>query len=144
MQSIAENRRARFDYDILETYEAGIALTGQEVKSAKNGRLNLSGSRVIIRGGEAWLVGAEIPPYQPKNAPQGYDPSRSRRLLLHRDEAKTLAGKLREGFSLIPLRAYVKHGLVKIELGLGKGRRKGDKRELLKKRAHEYEMREAD
>jgi SsrA-binding protein len=145
---LAENRRARFDYDVLETYEAGIELVGQEVKSAKLGRLNLAGSHALVRGGEAWLLNAQIPAYQPKNAPKDYDPARTRRLLLKREEIKELQGKLTSqraaGTSLIPLRAYLKKGYIKIELGLGRSRKKSDKRDLLKKRAAEREIRRAE
>jgi SsrA-binding protein len=141
---LTKNRRAHFDYAILETHEAGLSLLGTEVKSVKHGRMNLAGSYVIIRGGEAWLVGADIPPYQPKNAPPDYDPRRTRRLLLHKNEIRYLTGKLHEkGLTLVPLRAYVKKNLVKLELGLGKSRKKADRRELLKRRAHEREMRAA-
>lgn len=142
MEAIAENRRARFDYDIIETYEAGIELLGHEVKSAKGGRMQIAGARVLIRHDEAWLVNSHIPPYQPKNTPAGYEEDRARRLLLTKEEIKRLTGALQEkGQALVPLRAYVKRGFVKIELGLGRSRRKSDKRESLKKRAHEREMR---
>src|SRR6266481_8396992 len=115
--TIAENRRARFDYEILETHEAGIELIGTEVKSAKNGQLNLSGSYALIRGHEAWLLGSQIPAHQVKNAPKDYDPSRTRRLLLHAGEIQALTGKLHEkGLSLVALNAHLKKGLVKIEL----------------------------
>src|SRR3989344_5995193 len=96
MKVLSENRRARFDYDIIETYEAGIELIGTEVKSVKQNRLNLAGSYGIIRENEAWLLNADIPPYQPKNAPPDYDSKRSRRLLLHEKEIKALTGKLHE------------------------------------------------
>ncbi len=165
MQTIAENRRARFDYAITETIEAGIELLGYEVKGAKAGRLNLAGSYAIIRAGsprrlaspelrrggsfrrsagEAWLINAQIPPYQPKNTPTEYNPSRSRRLLLHKDEIVKLIGALKAKQFLIPLRAYVKNNFIKIELGLGKSRKKTDKRELLKKRTTEREMKKIE
>jgi len=141
-KDLAENRRARFDYDILETYEAGLELLGQEVKSAKGGRLQLAGSHTVIRGGEAWLLNSQIPAYQPKNMREDYDPGRSRRLLLHSGEIRTLRGKLNEkGLSLLPLRAYTKHGIVKLELGLGRSRKAHDKREAIKKRDVKREMR---
>ncbi|MBI2033577.1 MAG: SsrA-binding protein SmpB [Candidatus Liptonbacteria bacterium] len=141
MKLLGENRRARFDYEILETYEAGIELLGQEVKSVKNGLLNLAGSYAVIRGGQLWLTNADIPAYQPKNAPADYDSKRSRRLLLHGTEIKNLAGKLHEkGLNLLPIEAHLKNGFIKITLGLGKSRKKSDKRELLKKRAHEREI----
>ena len=142
MDTIAENRRARFDYEIAETTEAGIALNGQEVKSAKGGHFQIAGARALIRGGEAWLVNSHIPPYQPKNAPADYEEDRARRLLLRKDEIKKFTGKLNDkGHALIPLRAYLKHGFIKIELGLTQQRKKSDKREILKKRSQEREMR---
>lgn len=142
--TIAENRRARFDYEIGKTHEAGIELRGHEVKSAKTGRMGLVGSYAVIQKGEAWLVNAQIPPYQPGNTPEGYEPGRSRRLLLRAEEIGELTGALKQkSFALIPLRAYTKRGLVKIELGLGRARKKSDKREYLKKRVHEREMRKA-
>ena len=140
MEPLAENRRAGFDYDILEKFEAGLEFHGGEVKSVKAGRMELPGSYAIVRNGEAWLINAKIPPYQPKNALADYDPTRSRRLLLQKREIAHLAGKLEEkGLSLIPLRAYLKRNLIKVELGLGRARKKGDKRELLKKRTVERE-----
>ena len=142
MHALSENRRAKFDYEILETFEAGIELLGTEVKSVKESRINLAGSYALVREGGAWLINADIPAYQPKNAPQDYDPKRSRRLLLHKEEIKGLAGKLHEkGLSLLPLQAYLKHGIIKLELGLGRSRKKHDKRELLKARAAGREMR---
>ncbi len=141
-KTLAENRRARFDYDILETFEAGIELTGQEVKSVKGGRCNLSGAYAILRGGEVVLLNAEIPAYQPKNAPADYDPSRTRRLLLRREEIKELTGKLHEnGLTLVPLSLYTKRGMIKAALGLARSRKKHDKREVLKKRTAQREMR---
>ncbi|HVM77004.1 MAG TPA: SsrA-binding protein SmpB [Candidatus Paceibacterota bacterium] len=145
MEDLAENRRARFDYDIKETYESGIALQGHEVKSIIAGHFQIAGARVLIRGGEAWLVNSHIPPYQPKNTPAGYEEDRSRRLLLNKDEIKTLTGALQEkGNILIPLRAYLKHHIIKLELGLGRSRKKSDKREVIKKRSHQREMRNLD
>lgn len=138
---IAENRRARFDYEILDTVEAGIELEGHEVKSAKAGRMNIAGSYVIVRGGEAWLLNGAITPVQPKNVPPGYVPDRTRRLLLHREEIKRLQGKANEDrLTLVPLRAYVKRGLVKLALGIGKSKRTTDKRETIKKRDAERDM----
>lgn len=140
--TIAENRRARFDYEIAGTYEAGIELAGHEVKSAKGGRLQVAGAHVLVRGGEAWLVNAHIPPYQPGNTPPDYEENRARRLLLSRGEIKELQGALVDkSRHVVPLRAYLKHGLVKLELGLGRSRRKSDKREAIKKRAHQREIR---
>jgi SsrA-binding protein len=142
MADIAENRRARFDYEISATYEAGIELRGYEVKSARSGQFQIAGARVLIRGGEAYLVNAHIPPYQPKNMPNGYEEDRARRLLLVGSEIKELTGALQEkGRILIPLRAFLKHNFIKLELGLGRPKKKSDKREALKKKSHEREMR---
>ncbi len=150
--TIAENRRARFDFDINRTYEAGIELQGHEVKSAKAGRLQIAGSRVLIRGNarhagaaEAFLVNAHIPPYQPNNTSDDYEEDRARRLLLTKAEIKELTGALQEkGWSLVPLRAFVRRGFIKIELGLGHMRKKSDKREVIKKRSHEREIRRGE
>jgi len=139
--AITENRRARFDYEISQTFEAGIELRGYEVKSAKGGRFQIAGSRVLIRGGEAWLVNSHIPAYQPKNTPTDYEEDRARRLLLTRDELKSVTGALQDkGQVLIPLQAHLKHGFIKLELGLGRSRKKSDKREVIKKRSHQREM----
>lgn len=141
MADLAENRRARFDYQVLETLEAGIELLGSEVKSVKTGKMNLGGSYALIRGGELWLLNSDIPPYQPGNTPKEYDSKRNRRLLLHKEELKSLLGRLNEkGNVLIPLRAYAKKGIIKIELGLARPQKKGDKREALKKRAVERDI----
>lgn len=145
MDTIAENRRARFDYGIAETFEAGIELKGYEVKSAKSGRLQIAGGHVLIRGGEAWLVNSHLPPYQAGNTPPDYEEDRARRLLLSKDEIRMLQGALQEkGLHLIPLRAYLKHGLIKLELGLARTKRKSDKRESIKKQAHLREMRRGE
>jgi SsrA-binding protein len=141
MADLAENRKARFDYEILETLEAGVELLGGEVKSIKSGRMNLGGSYAVIRGGDLWLLNADVPPYQPGNTAKDYDSKRSRRLLLHREELRELIGKLNEkGYTLVPLRAYAKKGIIKIELGLARSKKKADKREVLKKKTVEREM----
>lgn len=143
MKNIAENRRAGFNYEIIEKYEAGIELTGQEVKSAKSGHFNLASSYAVPKNGQLLLVNASIPPYQPKNAPADYQPARSRKLLLHKAEIKSLYGRLQQkSFSLVPLCAYLKKGFIKLELGLGKSRKKSDKREVIKKRDARREMKE--
>jgi SsrA-binding protein len=145
MENLAENRRARFDYEISKTFDAGIELTGTEVKSAKGGHFQIAGARVLIRGGEAWLVNSHIPPYQPKNMPEGYEDDHARRLLLTKSEIKELAGSLQEiGLALIPIRAYLKRNYIKLELGLGRGRKKYDKREVIKKKSDRREMRKGD
>lgn len=141
METIAENRRARFDYEFKEKFDAGIELLGNEVKSVKGGRLQIAGSQVLVRGGEAWLVNSHIPPYQPKNAPEGYAEDRARKLLLTKGEVKSITGILQDkSRRLVPLRAYLKNGFVKLELGLGRIRKKSDKREAIKKRAHMREI----
>ncbi len=135
MKIITENKRAKYDYEILETYEAGIELKGFEVKSIKNGRINLAGSYAIIRNDEAWLLNADIPAYQPKNAPPDYDSKITRRLLLKKSEIKNLIGRIHEqGLTLIPIKVYTKKQKIKLEIGLAKSRKKFDKRELIKKR----------
>jgi len=144
MEDLARNKRAYFDYEILEKFEAGIELLGFEVKAIKSGQVNLGGAYVIVRGGEAYLINADIPPYQPLNTPEGYDSKRNRRLLLKKDEISSLIGKAEErGLTLLPLRVYSKHSFIKVEIGLGKSRKKKDKRDLLKKRADLREIRAA-
>lgn len=135
MSDLAVNRRAHFDYEILETYEAGISLFGFEVKAVKTGRINLAGAYVVIRAGEAWLINTTIAPYQAKNTPVDYEPTRSRRLLLHKSEVKELIGAATEkGLTIVPLKVYTKHNRVKILIGLGRHKKKTDKRETIKRR----------
>ncbi len=141
---ITTNKRAYFDHEILETFEAGIELKGFEVKSIKNGRINVAGSYVVLRESQFWLLGTDIPAYQPKNAPEDYDSKRTRRLLLKNNEIKELIGRTQEkGLTLLPLKVYTKgkSNLIKIEIGLAKSRKKADKRELLKKRDAMREIR---
>lgn len=141
---LAENPRARFDYDILETLEAGLALQGQEVKATRTGKASIKGSYVKIFNNEAYLVGAQIAPYQPGNAPKDYDPQRTRKLLLKKSELKYLVGKSQErGLTLIPIKLYDHHGLIKLEVGVGKGKKKYDKRAVTSKREVERTMRRA-
>jgi len=140
MRVLAENKKAYFNYQILEKFEAGISLIGQEVKSIKSGRINLAGSYVVLKDSEVFLIGANIPPYQPKNAPPDYNPERSRKLLLKKSEIKYLIGKVRQkGLTLVPLKVYTKRGKIKLEFGVAKGKKKFDKRELIKKREFERE-----
>ena len=135
MQIYADNRKAGFNYEILEKFQAGLVLNGQEVKSIKSGRIQLAGSYVVARGEELFLVGATIPPYQPNNAPRDYNPERSRKLLLNKKEIIYLLGKVKErGLTLVPLRVYSMKAKIKLEFGLGKGKREFDKREKIKKR----------
>ena|SRR3989344_1105130 len=141
MSVLTENRKARFNYDILETFEAGIELKGFEVKAIKSGRVNLGGAFATIKDNQIWLTNADIPPYQPKNTPADYDSKRPRRLLLRQAEIKTLIGKLRtERLTLVPLKMYTKAAFIKVELGLGRGKKKYEKREAIKKREVKKEI----
>jgi len=141
MKIFAENKKAYFNYQILEKFNAGIVLTGNEVKSIKTRGLNLAGSYVVIKNNEVFWIGANIPPYQPNNAPLNYEPERSRKILLKKSEIKYLIGKSKQkGLTLIPLRLYNRNGLIKLEFALAKGMRKVDKRELIKKREIKKEI----
>ena len=131
---IAENRRARHDYQLLDRFEAGVVLTGTEVKSLRDGRVVLAGSFADVRGAEVWLVGASIQEYAQGNS-ANHDPDRDRKLLLHRREIDSLIGKVKErGLTLVPTRLYFKNGRVKVELALAKGKERADKRRDLQKR----------
>jgi len=140
MTVFAQNKKAYFDYEILETFEAGIVLIGQEVKAIKTGHISLKGSYVVLKDDELFLIGANIPPYQPKNAPKDYQPERSRKLLLRKTEIKSLIGKSKQkGLTLVPLKVYTKRGKIKLLFGLAKGKKEIDKREKIKKREFEKE-----
>jgi SsrA-binding protein len=151
MKIYSENKKGTFDYEIIERYEAGVVLFGQEVKSIKTGHINLSGSYVTFSGpasakgyGEArepFLVGVKVPPYQPNNAGADYNQGRDRKLLLNKKEINYLAGRSKEkGFSLIPLKIYENNGRIKLEFGLAKGKKKYDKKEKIKKRDTDREV----
>ena len=132
---IAVNKKARFDYQIQETFEAGLVLEGWEVKSLRDGRSQLKEGYVNIKNGEAWLVGVNISPLKTVSTHIKLDPLRPRKLLLHRTELDRLIGSVeRKGFSLIPMKLYWKRGNVKIEIGLGKGKQKHDKRQSQKEK----------
>jgi SsrA-binding protein len=136
-RTVVSNRRARHDYDILETYEAGVVLTGAEVKSLRGGRGSLSEAYARVRGNEVWLEGMHIPPYEQAMDRGRYDPTRDRKLLLRRDEIERLIGVTAErGLTLVPLRVYFTHGLAKLEIGLGRGRRRFEKRQAIAEREH--------
>ena len=142
MPNYAENRKARFDYEILEKYEAGIELLGSEVKSVRGGQISLEGAFVIIRGGEAYLINGNIPSYQPANAPKDYDPLRNRRILLTKKEIAELAGNEKgKNLTIVPLSVYNKGRKIKLSLALVKGKKKYDKRETIKRRDTERELR---
>ncbi|MEK7138810.1 MAG: SsrA-binding protein SmpB [Patescibacteria group bacterium] len=131
----ASNSKAYFDYEILETIEAGLVLEGHEVKSIKTGKASIKGSYVKMLDGEPYLVGAIVSPYQPANTPKDYDPQRSRKLLLSKKEISTLVGTSRShGLTLVPLKIYGKKGYLKLLVGIARGKKKYDKREAIKKK----------
>lgn len=141
MKTYALNKRAKYDYEILETLEAGLVLKGHEVKSIKAGHISLKGAYVVIKGNEAFLINANVPPYQPKNMPEDYNPDRTKKLLLRKQEIKSLIGKSKErGLTLVPIKVYNKKSKIKLEFGIGRGKRKMDKRELIKKREIKREI----
>ncbi len=143
LQVLASNRKAFFNYEILERAEAGVALLGTEVKAIREGGLNFRDAYVELRGGELFLVGAFVAPYSHGNI-LNHTHERNRKLLLHRREIDKLGGKVSEkGFALVPLRAYLKQGRVKVEIGLGRGKKAHDKRETIKRRDAERETRQA-
>ncbi len=142
MANLIENKKVRLDYEIVETYEAGIELIGLEVKSLRANQGSLLGAHVLIRGGEAFLMNSEIPPYQKNNTPDSYNPLRNRKLLLHKaDIAKILnvsekkgSGGKGKGLTIVPVSMYSKGGKIKVEIAIVKGKKKHDKRQALKKR----------
>jgi SsrA-binding protein len=138
---VSDNRQARFRYEILETYEAGIELKGTEVKSIRAGKVNLRDGYALIRNGEAWLLNAHISPYESSSDYFNHDPRRTRRLLLHKKEIRKLIGKVeQEGLTLVPLKMYLKRGFVKLTIAVAKGKKLHDKRESLKERQDQREM----
>lgn len=140
--SLIRNKKAHFDYDILEKFEAGLDLHGFEVKSLRGGRGSLEGAHILVRGGEAYIVGMTIPPYQSVNTPLSYDPTRTRRLLLSKKEITQLSdAESTKGLTVIPLSVYNKHKFLKVEVAIGRGKKQFDKRETIKKREAEREMR---
>src|SRR5881394_2319738 len=140
LKSIARNKRARFDYHILETWEAGLVLTGTEVKSLRDGRANITDAYGTIRDGEAFLFNLHISPYE-RGGYTNHEPTRTRKLLLHRKEIRRFIGAVeREGLTLIPLEIYFKKGVAKVALALGKGKKLHDKRETERQRDAEREI----
>lgn len=133
MAEYTTNPKAGFDYEILETLEAGLVLFGHEVKSIKTGKASIKGSYVKILDGEPFLIGAVVAPYQPANTPADYDPQRSRKLLLSKKQISTLAGTTQtHGLTLIPLKLYDQKGKIKLLVGIARGKKKYDKRETIK------------
>jgi SsrA-binding protein len=140
---VATNKKAFHDYFILEKFEAGVSLLGTEVKSIREGRINLKDSYANIRGGEAFLFNCHISPYTHGNR-QNHEPTRTRKLLLQRKEIRKLIGKTQEkGLTLVPIRVYLKRGLIKIELGLARGKKLYDKRETERRKESDREARAA-
>jgi SsrA-binding protein len=139
-QSVARNKRASHDYHILETWEAGLVLTGSEVKSLRNGRANIGDAYAILRDGEVYLINLHISPYEQASY-FNHDPTRTRKLLLHKKEIRKMIGAVeRQGLTLIPLELYFKKGKAKVALALGKGKKLHDKRADIKKKDAEREM----
>ncbi len=142
-KTITVNRKAYHDYHILKSYEAGIQLTGTEIKSLRDGRISIREAYVRPEEGEMWLVGAHIAHYPPAGR-WNHDPTRKRRLLLHAKEIRELTEAVRaQGMTIVPLRVYLKNGLAKVEIALARGKRKYDKREALARREAERRMRQA-
>jgi len=139
---LAKNKKAYYNYEILEKFEAGVSLLGQEVKSIKLRRINLTAGYVVLKNNEVFLINANVPPYQPNNTSVDYNPERPRKLLLNKSEIKYLIGKIQQkSLTLVPLKVYTnKRGKIKIEIALAKGKRKYDKRQAIKKRDFEREQ----
>ena len=142
-KAIATNRRARFEFEILDRFEAGIALVGPEVKSLRAGKATLTDAYATVRRGEAWLLNLHISPYDPASR-DNPNPRRDRKLLLHRREIAKLEGKVKEsGLTLVPLSIYFKDGRAKVELALARGKRRHDKRETIKQRESDRDLQRA-
>jgi SsrA-binding protein len=140
MKVISTNRKAHFDYFIEDRFEAGLALKGSEIKSIRAGRVSIREAFIQVDGKEAWLVDAPIGPYDPASR-QNHEPRRKRKLLLHKREITKLTDKVRQkGYTIVPLRLYLKSGIAKIEIALARGKRKYDKRQVIAKRDAEREM----
>ena len=140
IQPIARNRRARHDYQILDSWEAGIVLTGTEVKSLREGKANLSDAYGVVKDGELWLLNLHISPYEQGNQ-FNHDPTRTRKLLLHKREIRRMIGAVeRQGLTLVPLELYFKKGRAKVAMALGKGKKQHDKRADERKREDERDM----
>jgi SsrA-binding protein len=139
-KTVAVNRRARHEYAVEETLEAGLALTGTEIKSIRAGRVNLAEAYARIERGEVWLIGAHIAPYEQGNR-NNHEPTRTRKLLLHRDQISELVGRTQaKGFTLVPLKLYIRNGMAKLEIGVAKGKRAYDKRRTIAERDTRREL----
>jgi SsrA-binding protein len=138
---VTDNRQARYLYEILETYEAGVQLTGTEIKSIRAGRVNLKDGYALIRNGEAWLINVHISPYEASGSYFNHEPRRTRKLLLNRKEINKLIGLVEQkGLTLVPLKMYFKNSWIKISIGLGRGKKLHDKRESLKQKQDQRDM----
>jgi SsrA-binding protein len=143
IKEVAANRQAFHNYEIIEKFEAGMVLTGTEIKSAREGRVNLKDAYGIVKNAEIWLLNCHISPYSHGNY-ANHDPLRTRKLLMHRSEIKRLIGRTTErGLTLVPLKVYLKNGRLKCELALAKGRKVHDKREVARKKTIDKETRQA-
>ncbi len=135
MPTLAVNRKAKFDYECLDKYEAGLELTGAEVKSIREGGAKIDAGHVVVREGELWLIGANIAPYKKASNIQDYDPSRSRKLLMHKKEIQQLTGKLSEkGLTAIPISLYTRSNRIKVEIWLARGKKTFEKKQKIKER----------
>jgi SsrA-binding protein len=140
---VSTNRKARHDYELLDTYEAGLALMGSEIKSIREGRVNLREGYVQVRGDELWLVNVHIAPYD-QAGDYGHDPLRPRKLLLHRKEINRIISRVQErGLTIVPTVMYLTRGLAKLEIALARGKKRYDKRETLRKRSSERQIKRA-
>jgi SsrA-binding protein len=141
---ISDNRQARFLYEILETYEAGVQLVGTEVKSIRAGKVNLKDGFALLRNGEAFLMNVHISPHSTTRESFNHDPRRTRKLLLRRDQLRKLIGKVeQQGLTLVPLKLYLKRGWIKVDIALARGKKLHDKREDLRKRQDQRDMQRA-
>jgi SsrA-binding protein len=139
-KTVASNRKAQHDFQILERFECGIVLSGSEVKSLRGGRASLTEAYARVRDGEVWLEGMHVPPYD-QGDKRGYEPTRPRKLLLHKREITRLGSKQKElSLALVPMRVYFVHGIAKVEIGLGKGKREYEKRQVLAERQSKREI----
>ncbi|MBE9031253.1 SsrA-binding protein SmpB [filamentous cyanobacterium LEGE 11480] len=141
---VSDNRHARFQYEILETYEAGIQLVGTEIKSIRAGQVNMRDGFALIRNGEAWLMNVHISPHKTASQFFNHEPRRNRKLLLNRKEIRKLMGQIdQQGLALVPLKMILKRGWVKVDIALGKGKKLHDKRDTVKRRDDQREIRRA-
>ncbi len=141
MADYVQNKKAHFDFEFIEVFEAGVVLFGHEVKSLRAGKASLNGAYVVIRGGEAFLVNASISPYQVANTPKGYDPERARKLLLSKKQLSELEqGSEKQGLTIVAVKWYNNNRHLKLQIALAKGKKKSDKRETLKERDSKREI----